>query len=177
MPNHRVIEEWMGEQVETLEDLLAPGLRAACVGINPSKVSVEAGHYYQGRLGQAFFRRLARVGLLPGAVDGYEDDALFERRVGFTDIIKRPSARAAELRTAEYEHGREALLEKLERYSPGVVIFTYKKSAEILLGKFRGHGPQHSPIDAVQFFVMPGPYEKQERVAAALDELAEVLSV
>lgn len=27
-PHHRVVEEWMGRQVETLEDLLAPGMRA-----------------------------------------------------------------------------------------------------------------------------------------------------
>ena len=52
--SHRVIEEWRGVEVETLEDLLRPGLRAVCVGINPAPVSVAAGHYYQGRLGQAF---------------------------------------------------------------------------------------------------------------------------
>jgi hypothetical protein len=32
----------MGEQVETLEDLLRPGLRAVCVGINPAPTSVAA---------------------------------------------------------------------------------------------------------------------------------------
>jgi hypothetical protein len=45
MANHRVVEQWMGLPEETLEDLLRPGLRAVCVGINPSRVSVEAGHY------------------------------------------------------------------------------------------------------------------------------------
>lgn len=30
----------MGEPVATLEDLLRPGLRAVCIGINPSPVSV-----------------------------------------------------------------------------------------------------------------------------------------
>ena len=34
--SHRVTEEWMGERVETLEDLLRPGLRAICIGINPA---------------------------------------------------------------------------------------------------------------------------------------------
>ena len=28
--SHRVTETWMGEQVETLADLLRPGLRAVC---------------------------------------------------------------------------------------------------------------------------------------------------
>jgi TDG/mug DNA glycosylase family protein len=49
----------MGERIETLEDLLRLGLRAVCVGINPAPPSVKAGHYYQGRRGQAFWTRLA----------------------------------------------------------------------------------------------------------------------
>ena len=58
--SHRVTEEWMGQPVETLEDLLRPGLRAVCIGINPAPTSVRAGHYYQGRLGQQFYERLRR---------------------------------------------------------------------------------------------------------------------
>jgi hypothetical protein len=57
---HRVTVDWMGHRVETLADLMRPGLRAVCVGINPSPVSVAAGHYYQARLGQAFFRDSGR---------------------------------------------------------------------------------------------------------------------
>jgi TDG/mug DNA glycosylase family protein len=66
----------MGQRVQTLEDLLRPALSTVCVGINPSLVSVEAGHYYQGRLGKLFFSRLRRVAVLPAVLDGYEDDAL-----------------------------------------------------------------------------------------------------
>jgi double-stranded uracil-DNA glycosylase len=51
----------VGQQVETLEDLLRPGLPAVCVGINPAPASVTAGHYYQGRLGQGFYERLRRA--------------------------------------------------------------------------------------------------------------------
>src|ERR1044072_4023160 len=83
----RVQEMWRGEEVETLADLLRPNLKAVCVGINPSPVSVAAGHYYQGRLGQLFFQRLRRVGLLKESED-FEDDAAFAADVGFTDIVK-----------------------------------------------------------------------------------------
>jgi hypothetical protein len=54
----------MGQRVQTLEDLLRPGLSVVCVGINPSRVSVETGHHYQGLLGKLFFSRLRRVDLL-----------------------------------------------------------------------------------------------------------------
>jgi hypothetical protein len=36
VPDHRTTVEWLGEPVETLEDLLRPGLRAVFVGINPA---------------------------------------------------------------------------------------------------------------------------------------------
>ncbi|MBV9247290.1 MAG: hypothetical protein JO366_21040 [Methylobacteriaceae bacterium] len=36
-----------GQDVRTLRELLRPGLKAVFVGINPSRVSVDAGHYYQ----------------------------------------------------------------------------------------------------------------------------------
>lgn len=174
MPDHRVTEKWMGKPVETLEDLLRPGLRAVCIGINPSKVSVEAGHYYQGRLGQSHFARLRTVGLLPGDIEGYEDDALFENSVGFTDIVKRPTARAKELTPTEYEFGIGMLLEKLRRYRPALAIFTFKKTAEVLIGKFDGHGEQPSAVEGVRFFVMPGPYEKREVVDRALGSLRDL---
>lgn len=103
---HRVAEEWMGEHIETLEDLLSEDLRAVCVGINPSPTSVEAGHYYQGPLGQKHFARLRQAGLLPAEIDGFEDDALLENGVGFhrhhqtsNSTCRRASARGVRPRT------------------------------------------------------------------------------
>jgi TDG/mug DNA glycosylase family protein len=172
MPNHRVLEDWMGLPEETLEDLLRPGLRAVCVGINPSRVSVEAGHYYQGRLGRLFLRRLREVGLLAQEAPGYEDDVLFAGGVGFTDLVKRASSRAHQLRADELAYGRALLLRKLNEANAPLIIFTYKKTAEVLFGGFRGVGllPAQDvlPGDA---FVMPGPYAPRERAEETLDEL------
>ncbi len=163
----------MGEQVETLEDLLRADLRAICVGINPSPVSVEAGHYYQGRAGQRFFARLRAAGVLPAASEGYEDDAASGAGIGFTDIVKRPTRSAKELRSAEYEHGRGLLEAKLEHYRPELVIFTYKRAAEGLFGSFVGNGFIASlSLSHSDVFVMPGPYENAETAAATLQELA-----
>ena len=46
--------EIQGKQIFTLKELLRPGLRAVFVGINPALISVDCGHYYQGRLGKRF---------------------------------------------------------------------------------------------------------------------------
>jgi len=172
MPDHRVIEDWMGEPVETLEDLLHPGLLAVCVGINPSPVSVAAGHYYQGRLGRGFFERLGFVGLLPDEFEGYEDDAAFTDGVGFTDVVKRPTTSAKELQTAEFEHGRALLADKLGACRPALTVFTFKKTAEVLFGPFAGNGFIDAPVlGESPVFVMPGPYESTDTVKSTLRSL------
>lgn len=132
----------MGERVETLEDLLQPGLRAVCVGINPSPVSVEAGHYYQGTLGQRFYGRLRYAGLLGDGPERFEDDAAFASAVGFTDIVKRPTRNAGAVSPADFEHGQRLLEAKLAAHRPELVIFTFKKAAESLLGPFVHESPK-----------------------------------
>ena len=55
------------------------------------------------------------------------------------------------------------------------MIFTYKKTAEVLLGRFSGTGLRPSPIEGTDFFVMPGPYAKRQDATAGLAELKELL--
>jgi double-stranded uracil-DNA glycosylase len=173
--SHRVIEEWMGAPVTTLEDLLRPGLRAASVGINPAPASVEAGHYYQGRLGQAFFERLRRAGLLPRK-PGWEDDLAYANGVGFTDIVKRPTASAKEVRPEEFEHGRELLAAKIERAAPQLALFTFKKTATVLFGRIEGCGLiADLQLGGAPVFVMPGPYAPVQEVDEKLRELTRIV--
>jgi TDG/mug DNA glycosylase family protein len=172
MPNHRVTEDWMGEPVVTLEDLLRPGLTIVCVGINPSRVSVEAGHYYQGRAGQRFFARLRSVGLIPAAPRGGEDDAAFEAGIGFTDVVKRPTASAKELRSAEYVHGVDLLAAKLADIRPKLILFTYKRAAQSVFGSFEGNGfVEGLQLAGTQVFIMPSPYESAATAARTLRHL------
>lgn len=174
--DHRITVDWMGERYETLADLLRPGLRAVCVGINPSPVSVEAGHYYQGRLGRRFWQRLHRAGAIAKVGGGIEDVDAFVAGIGFTDLVKRPTARATELTTAELAHGRDQLAEKLRRYRPPLLIFTFKKTAEVLFGRFHGDGFRADlQFSGSRIFVMPGPYAKAEVVEERLEELRELL--
>lgn len=170
-PGHRVVEDWMGEPCETLGDLLRPELKGVVVGINPSPVSVAAGHYYQGVVGQRFFRRLEQAGVVPEG-PGFEDDRAFGAGLGFTDVVKRPTPRADGLRIGELEHGRALLETKLGDLEVPRIIFTFKKSAVALLGQFEGFGERPGrPLAGASVFVMPGPMEATERVRPALESL------
>jgi TDG/mug DNA glycosylase family protein len=164
----------MGEPVETLADLIPDRPRAICVGINPSPISVEHGHYYRGPLGLRFFGRLRQVGLLPAVSEGWEDDVGYELGVGFTDVVKRPTPRATGVTREELRHGADLLERKLTAVAAPLVIFTYKVGAEQVFGRFKGHGF----VDGLQLagstvFVMPGPMERQDRVDVALAALRD----
>ncbi len=171
-PGHRVETKWMGKSVVTLEDLLRPGLLAVVVGINPAPLSVAAGHYWQGNTGRTLWRRLRFLGLMPECFEGYEDDAAFEAGVGFTDVVKRPTASADQLSSDELKHGLADLEDKLTKAGVPVIIFAFKGAATALFGDFEGNGfIPDLRVERSDVFVMPGPYEKNERAQATLDTL------
>ena len=167
----------MGEEVETLADLLRPGLRAVAVGINPSPRSVAAGHYYQGNYGQRFFRRLSKAGLLPDG-PGPEDDKCFAAGTGFTDVVKRPTPSKEGLRPGELEHGRAILEGKLTELDVRLVIFVFKSAAETLLGSlppgFYGLVPRRRLAQA-RLFVMPGLTAARATDSDAVEKLERAL--
>ena len=97
----------------------------------------------------------------------------FRRGVGFTDIVKRPTSRAADLRKNEFEHGRKALVGKVTRFGPGLVI-TYKAAAEAIFGRFGGNGfVPGLELGGSRVFVMPGPMESNTTALPTLVELEE----
>jgi TDG/mug DNA glycosylase family protein len=142
-----------------------------CVGVNPAPLSVAVGHYYQGDLGKRFFERLRWVGLLP-AEPGWEDDTGAGAGIGFTDIVKRPTARAEDVRQDDYEFGRAHLAKKLGEVGPQLVIFTFKRAAEKYFGDFEGNGfVRGLKIGSARVFVMPGPMEERQRAERTLRQL------
>jgi TDG/mug DNA glycosylase family protein len=123
-----------GRTVDTLADLPPLRDRLLFVGLNPSPVSVEAGHYHQGRLGQTFWRRLITAGILPQATAmETADDALLAAGHGITDLLKTPTARD-EASDAVLTMGVGPLWQKIALWRPGAVVFIYKRAATIAAG-------------------------------------------
>jgi double-stranded uracil-DNA glycosylase len=114
----------------TMPDYLAVGMRLVFVGINPSIVSVEQGHYFArktNRFWPAFSRsRLseeARTGLGVEALGPEHDAALLRYGIGFTDVVKVPSSNASVLKPADFKEWAPRLLARLERCRPRVACF------------------------------------------------------
>ena len=171
---HRATVTVDGAAVDTLADLPPERDALLFVGLNPSPVSVDAGHYHQGRLGQTFWRRLMLAGILPpGTEIATADDALVAAGHGITDLLKRPSARD-EASDAELTAGVGPLWQKVALWRPAAVVFVYKRAASIAAG--RSLDEHWGLLTGVALagrpcFLMPGPYAPVEEVDEGLNFL------
>lgn len=167
-------EHWMGSEYLTLRDVIPERPRAMIVGLNPSPVSVEAGHYYQGPVGQRQLHRLANAGLfhVEAGARVFEEAAL-AASIGFTDIVKRPTSRETGLMPGELTHGRDLLIQKLADLDVPLVVCVFRHPVEALLEiRKSSPGMQRARTSwGASVFRMPGPYDKTDTAAAVLSEL------
>ena len=171
---HRTTIVVDGEPMETLADLPPLRDRLLFVGLNPSPVSVEAGHYFQGRLGRLFWQRLMTAAILPPETPiPSADDALVAAGHGLTDLLKTPTPRD-EATEATLRSGVGPLWQKVAIWRPAAVVFVYKRAAEIVAardlaepwGQLAGVALSGRPC-----FLMPGPYAPAKEVTAGLNFL------
>lgn len=171
---HRTTVELDGVPTLTLADLPPSRDGLLFVGLNPSPVSVEAGHYHQGQLGRTFWKRLMRAGVLPATTTvETADDALMAAGHGITDLIKAPTARD-EATDAVLRVGVGPLWQKIALWRPAAVVFIYKRAAEIAAG--RALEVSWGQLAGVALggrpcFLMPGPYASTEQVDEGLNFL------
>ncbi len=161
---------------DTLPDRpCAPGA-VLLVGINPSPVSVAAGHYYRGQNGQRMWDRLRHVALLPSCPAAWEDDCFAAAGNGLTDLVKRPTSSLLDLSPAELYAGRAALADKIRAWKPGLLLFAFRAPAEQLLGRDVRPG-RCADYEGVPTFLMVGPYAAAKDVAANLGELRSFVAL
>jgi len=177
--SHRTTLTVDGEAIETLEDLPPLRDRLLFVGLNPSPVSVEAGHYHQGRLGQTFWRRLMLAGILPpGTPVETADDALVAQGHGITDMLKAVSARD-EATDKQLRAGVGPLWQKIAVWRPAAIVFIYKRGASAAAGRELpepwGH-LQDVALAGRPCILMPGPYATTEQVDEGVNFLRNLVS-
>jgi double-stranded uracil-DNA glycosylase len=149
----------------TLPDFLAASLDIVSIGINPSLYSVERGFYF-ARPGNRFWQALNASGLVapPVAPSREAVELLFrDHRIGFTDLVKRATARAAELTDADYRQGAPVLQEKLARCAPAIAWFHGVSAYRLFLAHTGAPrlkiatGLQPERIGSSRIFVTPNP--------------------
>lgn len=153
----------------SLPDYLAPKLKLLFVGINPGLVSAAAGHYYANPR-NPFWRLLYETGLVSVPLEARDDFRMPEFGFGLTDIVKRPSRGAADLRRAEFAANHRRLRRIVKRYRPGALCFNSKTAFEGYFGKgvCRKFGPQAVTLEAVPVFVLPSTSPANAAISFAL---------
>jgi len=156
--------------IKTLDDLLEDNLDVVFVGINPSIYSVEKEHYF-ARPGNRFWPCLsksklsseARKALRVHTLTPEHDRALLRFGIGFTDVAKRPTAKASDLPPKELAAGVDALLQKLRHHKPHVACFhgiTGYRHVHDLLGDESAvaeHGFQPLQLGGTRIYLAPNP--------------------
>ena len=187
MANHKIIISYNGKEIETLEDILPSksGLKLLFIGKAPAPISVQKGHYFQGKQGKMFWNKLKEYKILNVPFGKYEDDFLLENDLGITDIVKIPKEYSDEPKSEEYLRGLNRILKIIEIYKPKVTVFIYKKVLDqILKNAFKisiksdyGFNPQFDKYFNSRVFVfpMPGTPCTRKKVDISLTELREII--
>src|SRR5262249_48908927 len=154
----------------TLPDYLEPKLDVVFIGINPGLYSVQKGHYF-ARGTTRFWRALSasklsvpiRLVINVETLRRDHDLELLRFGIGFTDLVKRPTANVSNLSPSEFKQWAPVLVKKLQTYKPRVACFhglmgfrPFAKCVFNLAGSPL-HGPQAPTIGTTRLFGVPNP--------------------
>jgi hypothetical protein len=174
-------------EVVTLADILPSKgpMKMLMIAKAPALVSVDRGHYFQGRQGRMFWNRLIEHGLLSLPSATFEDDALLAHGYGITDIVKVPRNYGSEPSDDEYRQGLTRILGLIARLQPQVLMFVYKRVLDQILrfsfrrlekSRYGFNGDIDERFGSRVFvFPMPGTPCRSVQAVEAMKELAEVL--
>lgn len=110
--------EYSIERPMGLADCVDDEMKVLLIGLNPSIVACELGYGFAGRS-----NRFWKAALASGLVSrrGDPGHTLATDHVGFTDLVKRPTARASELKGSEFSEGLARLDHLVELLEPEIV--------------------------------------------------------
>jgi TDG/mug DNA glycosylase family protein len=142
------------DAVATLPDYLPDHPDILFVGINPGSYSARQGHYY-ARATNHFWWALHTSGLVPVPLSPQEDWRVSEFGLGLTDLVKRPTNSAAEVRGDEFVAGRQELDQKIARVKPLIVCFNGLTGYQQFFQDHTQPGRQPRCLHGAAVFVLP----------------------
>lgn len=139
-------------RLRTLADTVGPGMRLLVVGLNPSLYAADAGVGF-ARPGNRFWPAALAAGIVSRDRDPWH--ALTAHGVGMTDLVKRATARAAELAHDEYRAGVERVGRLVEWLQPRAVCVVGLAGWRAAVDRRAQPGWQDEPLAGAPVYVMP----------------------
>ncbi len=161
-------------------DVLAPGLQAIFVGINPGRVSAAA-HAHFANPRNDFWRLLRDAGLTPRLLDPGEQHELPSFGHGLTNAAYRTTPGSGDLRRADFAGSAERLARIAFDLRPRALAFVGKEAYRGPFGGRPEHGLQVRALAETALFVLPStspanaavPYAERLRRFRELKELLD----
>lgn len=154
----------------SLADTVGPGMRILVCGLNPSPRAADTGVGFHSP-GNRFWPAARSAGLLDRDRDPL--DALLRHGVGMTDLVKRVTARAADLHREEYRTGVERVTALVRWLRPDVTCFVGLAGWRAAVDRHATAGWQTKGFAGRAVYVMPSTSGLNARVPLA--ELVEHL--
>lgn len=166
-----------------VDDLVGADVRLVIVGINPGLMTAATNTHF-AHPSNRFYPALYLAGIIdrPIPPDGMDDDDrahLLDRGIAITNVVRRATARASELTTAEYRAGAQELVARVQGWGPRVVAIagltayrTAFRAATAVAGE------QAERLGGARLWVVPNPsglnaHETVASLARAYREPAE----
>ncbi|MRG92749.1 mismatch-specific DNA-glycosylase [Polyangium spumosum] len=144
----------------TTPDILAPGLDALFIGINPGLLSAQKGHNFANPA-NAFWRLLYESGLVPSRIVPEEEHRLLDHGLGLTNLCARATRGVMDLGREDYEAGRRILTTKIHQIRPRMVVFVGITVCRSYFAKKASEpipcGEQKEQLLGARVFVVPNP--------------------
>ncbi len=139
-------------------DLVAPGLRALIVAINPSTRSVGIGHSFSSP-SNPFWHLLHELGLTPIRLQPSEEYRLLDHGLGLVSTVSRPTSSASALSLTERRAGAARVRGLVERYEPQLIALLGLTLYPLYVptGTSRGPGPKPERVGGAEVYVLPNP--------------------
>jgi TDG/mug DNA glycosylase family protein len=136
----------------TLPDFVGAGMRILVVGLNPSIFAAEAGVGF-ARPSNRFWKAAIAAGLVTCAND--PRDALARHGVGMTDLVKRATVSATDLRVEEYRAGMERIERLVSWLEPRALCMVGLSGWRAAVDRSAETGVQKGLIGGRPVYVMP----------------------
>jgi len=130
--------------MDTLPDLLTDRLHILSIGLNPSLPSVEAGFYFANPRNR-FWKALNGCSYFSETIEPSLKSChrlLEQYSIGFTDLVKRPTAGCKDLNAADYRAGSSRLQALIKTRQPQIIWFHGKLTCQ----KYLQYSSKKHPI-------------------------------
>jgi TDG/mug DNA glycosylase family protein len=150
-------EQLLAATAKTVRDVIAPDLRVLFCGINPGLYTAAVGHHF-ARPGNRFWPALYAGGFTERLLSPFDERELLKSGYGITNVVRRTTATADQLRKEEIVEGGEQLRKKVLRYRPHTLAILGLGAYRVAFNQPKAKiGRQEEMLGQAVIWVLPNP--------------------